>query len=91
MVIFAVLWYNKYIMFSAQKRCEFSSRQTGERIIFRQRTKTAENFSRLYRKTAQNGKNTSSKPEKHPPKSGVKKRLYIIVYENHGEAHNEKL
>lgn len=34
MVIFAVLWYNKYITFSAQKRCEFSSRQTGERIIF---------------------------------------------------------
>ena len=31
------------------------------------------------------------KTEKHPPKSGVKKRLYIIVYENHGEAHNEKL
>ena len=24
------------------------------------------------------------------PKNG-KKRLYIIVYENHGEAHNEKL
>lgn len=48
-------------------------------------------FSRLYRKTAQNGKNASPKPEKHPPKSGVKKRLYIIVYENHGEAHNEKL
>ncbi len=91
MVIFAVLWYNKYTTFSAQKRCEFSSRQTGGRIIFRQRTKAAENFSRLYRKTAQNGKNASSKPEKHPPKSGVKKRLYIIVYENHGEAHNEKL
>lgn len=63
MVIFAVLWYNKYITFSAQKRCEFSSRQTGERIIFRQRTKTAENFSRLYRKTAQNGKNASSNPK----------------------------
>ena len=91
MVIFAVLWYNEHITFSVQKRCEFSSRQTGERIIFRQRTKTAENFSRLYRKTAQNGKNASSKPEKHPPKFSVKKRLYIIVYENHGEAHNEKL
>ena len=91
MVIFAALWYNKYIAFSAQKRCEFSSRQTGGRTIFQQRTKAAENFSRLYRKTAQNGKNASSKPEKHPPKFSVKKRLYIIVYENHGEAHNEKL
>ena len=59
--------------------------------MFGERTKAAENFSRLYRKTAQDGKNACSKPEKHPPKSGVKKRLYIIVYENHGEAHNEKL
>lgn len=48
-------------------------------------------FFALVPKTAQNGKNASSKPEKHPPKFSAKKRLYIIVYENHGEAHNEKL
>ena len=91
MVIFAVLWYNKYITFSAQKRCEFSSRQTGERIIFRQGTKAAENFSRLYRKTAQNGKRCKLKTRKTSAEIRRKKRLYIIVYENHGEAHNEKL
>ena len=48
-------------------------------------------FFALVPKNGTKRQNASSKPEKHPPKSGVNKRLYIIVYENHGEAHNEKL
>ena len=90
MVIFAVLWYNEYIAFSAQKRCEFSSRQRDGVSFYGRERRRRRIFRACTEKRHKTAKNASSKPEKHPSKSGVK-TLYIIVYENHGEAHNEKL